>query len=72
MFYRKNVPPFERFLRFALGAALAVSAFWIGKGPIPTFLLAGSGLSAALTGLIGFCPMCALVGRKLDRAVKGG
>ena len=70
MFFIKNVPAFERYLRFALGAAMAVSGFWIGKGPMMAALAVGSGLFLALTGLVGFCPMCALVGRKLDKAEK--
>ena len=30
------------------------------------YLIAASGLFLGLTGLFGFCPACALVGRKLD------
>jgi hypothetical protein len=71
MFYAKNVSAFERILRLGLGATLIFLGFWIGKGPVLTALLVGSGLSIALTGFFGFCPMCALVGRKLDRAEKG-
>jgi hypothetical protein len=72
MFFIKNVPPFERLLRFALGAAMAGFGFWIGKGPLVAALAAASGLGLALTGAVGFCPMCALVGRRLDKAGKGG
>jgi hypothetical protein len=70
MFFIKNVPIFERILRFAVGAALAIFGFRSGMDPMTTALAAGSGLFVALTGLIGFCPMCALVGRKLDKAEK--
>jgi hypothetical protein len=72
MFYVKNVPAFERILRFSLGAATVLLGFWMGKGPMVTGLVMGGGLIAALTGFFGFCPMCALVGRKLDKAGKGG
>lgn len=72
MFYVKNVPAFERILRIMLGAAMIALGFWMAKGPMITALVAGSGLIAALTGFFGFCPMCAMVGRKLDRAGKGG
>lgn len=72
MFYVKNVPAFERILRLALGAATVLLGFWIDKGPMVTGLVIGSGLIAALTGFFGFCPMCALVGRKLDKGRKGG
>jgi Protein of unknown function (DUF2892) len=72
MFFIKNVPVPERLLRFASGAALAVSGFRMGMGPWTAGAMAVGGLCLALTGLIGFCPMCALVGRKLDKAAKGG
>ncbi len=67
MFYMKNVPNWERALRIVLGSlGLAFAALnWGVSG-----LAAGAGIigaTLALTGLIGFCPMCALVGRKLDR-----
>jgi hypothetical protein len=68
MFYVKNVPGWERLLRVAMGmvalwgayAVWGVSGLGIGMG------IAGAML--AMTGLVGFCPMCAMVGRKLDRA----
>ncbi|HEY0064373.1 MAG TPA: DUF2892 domain-containing protein [Telluria sp.] len=66
MFYSKNVPAWERVLRilFAL-MALGFAAFSWGT---PLAVVAGlSGVMLAATGLFGFCPMCALVGRKLDK-----
>ena len=65
MFYVKNVPGRERALRAVVGigalgfAALDRSGVGIAAG------LAGAML--ALTGLVGWCPMCALPGRKLER-----
>lgn len=69
MFYVKNVPTWERALRVVMGLAGLAFAFaqWGGSA-----LAAGAGIMGAMlamTGLVGFCPMCALVGRKLD---KGG
>ena len=67
MFYVKNVPARERVLRVVVAiAALAFAVFERGE----SVLVVGVGLSGAvlaLTGLFGFCPMCALVGRKLDK-----
>jgi hypothetical protein len=64
MFYVKNVPVWERMLRVLLGvAAIAVSALLLTD----LWAIIG-GVSAGifvLTGLFGFCPMCAMVGRKL-------
>lgn len=31
------------------------------------WVLAGSALGFVLAGLVGFCPMCAMVGRRLDK-----
>ena len=68
MIYRKNVPGWERALRVILGAAL------IGYGLVGLpagllgYLIAASGVTAILTGFVGFCPMCAMVGRRLPSA----
>jgi hypothetical protein len=66
MFYTKNVPAWERFVRIAAGVGgLAFAAINWGVSGVAV----GAGLTGAvlaLTGLAGFCPMCALVGRKLD------
>jgi len=66
MFYVKNVPLWERVLRVIMGLmGLGYAAIsWNGSG-----LAIGMGLmgaTLAVTGLIGYCPMCAMVGRKLD------
>lgn len=66
MFYVKNVPAWERAVRIVFGlVALVFSVFSWGSP-----LAVGAGLAGAMmagTGLFGFCPMCALVGRKLDK-----
>lgn len=67
MFYVKNVPTWERFLRLIMGLMSLVYAGlnWGGSG-----LAIGMGVMGAmlaLTGLVGFCPMCAMVGRKLNK-----
>jgi hypothetical protein len=67
MFYLKNVPNWERVLRVIVGLlslGYAVmnwggSALAIGAGIVGAML--------AMTGLFGFCPMCAMVGRKLHK-----
>ena len=64
MFYRKNVGPGERALRLAAGAAMVVGGLaLLGMTPLG-LLVAGAGVMSAATGLVGFCPACALVGRK--------
>lgn len=66
MFYVKNLPRWERVLRVIVGVmALAFAAMnWSLSGLAVAAGIMGAML--AMTGLIGFCPMCAMVGRKLD------
>jgi len=64
MFYRKNVGPKERAVRAAAGISMvAGSLFLFGTAPLGLGLAAG-GACFALTGLVGFCPACALAGRR--------
>ena len=67
MLYLKNVPTFERALRLIAGVSALVFA---GKSWDTSEVAVGAGIvgaTLALTGLVGFCPMCAMLGRKLDR-----
>ena len=64
MFYRKNVGPRERVVRLLAGGMMVTGALvFAGMTPLG-LLLAGAGVMAALTGMVGFCPACAMVGRK--------
>jgi hypothetical protein len=69
MFYVKNVPTWERVLRVIAGLALAAWAV-LALGGLWGTLAALSAAGVVLSGLIGFCPACAMVGRKLDKAGK--
>ncbi|SFF61243.1 Protein of unknown function [Duganella sp. CF458] len=67
MFYVKNVPIWERALRVIAG--LAVVAWSVpALGGLWGTVLALSAAGIVLSGLVGFCPACAMVGRKLDKA----
>jgi len=69
MLYRKNVGTKEAWARALAGALLAgYGLVQYGLAP-PGLVLAASGAFTALTGVFGFCPACALVGRK---PVEGG
>ncbi len=64
MLYRKNVGARERWGRL-LGGALVVASSLIQIGFTPLGLvLAANGVILGLTGLFGFCPACALAGRR--------
>jgi hypothetical protein len=67
MIFAKNVPVSERILRIVLGVGLLYPGLSILRGQLTGYLLAATGLIIIVTGFWGFCPMCAMVGRKLDR-----
>jgi len=60
-FYRKNIGGLQQALRIAAGLAVVVAAFVYLTGAAAGLVaLAGAGF--ALTGLVGYCPMCAMAG----------
>lgn len=64
MVYRKNMGSKESWAR-VIGGVLIVACSLTQLGLTPLGLLfAATGVVTALTGLIGFCPACALAGRK--------
>lgn len=66
----KNVPLAERLARVLFGALLAASPALLPA--IPLWVSLSSGLGLALTGFVGLCPACSLVGRRLEaRSHKG-
>jgi len=68
MFYVKNLPGWERALRLGGGGMMiAGGLYWMPGSPMGYVAIA-MGVMAGVTGLIGFCPMCAMVGRKLDKS----
>lgn len=67
MFYlKRNLPLWERALRTA--SALVLAAFaamaWADNASTGFWLLIASAATLALTGIIGFCPACAMFGRQ--------
>jgi hypothetical protein len=67
MLYVKNLPGWERGLRLLMGVALAAASIAY-FGPTATgWAVGAAGAMAALTGLVGFCPACAMIGRKLPQ-----
>ncbi len=66
MFYVKNIPVWERVIRVIAGVAmLSCSIVMFGNGLLLAYLFIAAGIVTILTGFIGFCPMCALAGRRL-------
>lgn len=69
MIYVKNLPWWERLLRIGVGTAAAAYAVLNGDSILGWSMAAG-GVGAALTGLFGICPACALAGRRLQQRVR--
>ena len=67
MLYRKNLPTWERAARAIAGTAMVAAGFLAPglAGTSAGMLLAGAGVMTLVTAFIGFCPACAMVGRKL-------
>ena len=64
MLYCKNVSTKESVARVR-GGALIVACSLTQSGATPLgWVLAASGVVTALTGLFGYCPACAMAGRK--------
>jgi hypothetical protein len=64
--YAKNLPGWERALRGAVALVGAVLAGAFLPPPLRWIGVAAA-LGFGLTGLVGFCPMCALAGRTLPK-----
>ena len=67
MLYQKNLPVWERTARVIAGILMGLCGF-LGPGLAGTpvgLIIAGAGVATLLTGFVGFCPACAMAGRKL-------
>ena len=72
MKFLQNVPNWERLLRFLLGAAMVIGALMALKPGYLAYGIEATGGVLLLTSVVGFCPMCALAGRKLRQTHKKG
>ena len=71
MFYRKNIYTWEQGLRFVASLALVAYAALVMPSNTLSYVLIAGGVGFGLTGVFGFCPMCAMVGRRLKTANEG-
>lgn len=65
MFYRKNLPGWERAMRVVGGVVMIAYGLVAMPATAAGYLIAATGAVATVTGFFGFCPMCATVGRRL-------
>ena len=61
----KNVPGWERALRILIGVAMIAGGLIMFKGAWIGYAAAIAGAMMVGTGMMGFCPMCAIGGRTL-------
>ena len=65
-FYRKNVHQWEQWGRVVAGLALVVAAVAV-EPTLFRLALATTGVVLIVTGVVGWCPACAAVGRDLEK-----
>jgi hypothetical protein len=59
--YRKNIGGGQQIARIAVGLGGAAAGLLLLGAPW-SLLAGGAGLVFALTGIVGYCPMCAMAG----------
>ncbi|RST48093.1 DUF2892 domain-containing protein [Variovorax sp. DXTD-1] len=67
---KRNLPAWERIIRLCLGAFAAAGAFYFL--PAGTLRLLGFAMAGVLasTAIVGFCPACAMLGRRATGPAK--
>jgi len=65
MWYRKNVGRAEGWGRLLAGALMTLCGFFGLNLSLLGWVPIGSGIFTAMTGVVGYCPACAIAGRKL-------
>ena len=64
MFYRKNIYRWEQWSRVVLGIGMAAWGVLVA-GDLLGYGVAVAGVGLAVTGIIGWCPACAMIGRRV-------
>ena len=66
MFYlQRNLPAWERAARAGAGLLLACAVVWLHLAGLWFWVGLGAAMMMVLTGFAGFCPACAMVGRRV-------
>ena len=65
--FRTNLPGWERLARIVAGAAMIACGLLAIGFNLTGIAVAAVGAMTALSGLVGFCPACAMAGRRLAK-----
>ncbi|MCX7315193.1 MAG: DUF2892 domain-containing protein [Hyphomicrobiales bacterium] len=68
MFYQKNLALWERTVRVVAALAMIACGLIGLQGLAIGYLIAAAGVFVAVTGVFGYCPACAMAGRRLTKA----
>jgi len=66
MFYQKNLYSGESISRIVIGLAIAAASYFLAPSALIVGVAVALGAMLAMTGVVGWCPMCAMVGRKIN------
>jgi hypothetical protein len=64
MLYRKNIYRWEQWSRVVLGLGMAAWGLLVA-GNLLGYGVAAAGAGLAVTGIVGWCPACAMIGRRV-------
>lgn len=67
MFYRKNIGSKQKFARILGGILMILCGLLWLDATLLGILVASTGVMAVLTGIFGYCPACAMVGRQTSK-----
>jgi hypothetical protein len=66
MMFKRNVPGWERGLRAGCGVAMLVAAAVLPLAGWPMWAVLAGGAGLLASAAMGFCPACAIAGRRLS------
>ncbi|MCV2369679.1 DUF2892 domain-containing protein [Roseateles oligotrophus] len=63
-FLKRNLPNWERAIRIAMGIAIAAAILGGLTTGFASYLAIATAATMVLTAFVGFCPACAMAGRR--------